>query len=138
MRFLSLLTLVSVLLMAAVMPARRVGRHCAGAPGMPGAAPGVFGPQPAPVRQARVVPRIPDYPRFAEVAESHSALWEVTYRYGEAAPYAARNRVTAHVLAVSDVELLDHCLHVYEPPSPLRAYTAPRVRAYAPTQCHGR
>ncbi|WP_285761221.1 hypothetical protein [Nocardiopsis ansamitocini] len=128
MRFFSLLALASVLLVAAVMPARRVGRHCAGAPE---AVSGVPGAQSAPMRQARVVPRIPDYPRFAEVAESHSALWEVTYRYGEAAPYSARNRVTAHVLAVSDVELLDHCLHVYEPPSPLRAYTAPRVRAYA-------
>ncbi|GLU50290.1 ATP-binding protein [Nocardiopsis ansamitocini] len=126
-RLLCLLVLAGVLVVAAVMPARRVGRHCTGAPG---AAPHVPGPQPVPVRQARVVPRIPDYPRFAEVAESHSALWEVTYRYGEAAPYAARNRVTAHVVAVSDIELLDHCLHVYEPPSPLRAYTAPRVRAH--------
>ncbi|GLU47588.1 ATP-binding protein [Nocardiopsis ansamitocini] len=132
-RLLSLLVLAGVLVVAAVMPARRVGRHCAGAPG---AAPDVPGPLPVPVRQARVVPRIPDYPRFAEVAESHSALWEVTYRYGEAAPYTARNRVTAHVVAVSDIELLDHCLHVYEPPSPLRAYTAPRVRAHTPsTQC---
>ncbi|WP_285756603.1 hypothetical protein [Nocardiopsis ansamitocini] len=132
MRFFSLLALAGVLLVAAVMPARRAGRHCVGSSG---ASTVSVEPQPVPLRQARVVPRIPDYPRFAEVAESHSALWEVTYRYGEAAPYAARNRVTAHVLAVSDVELLDHCLHVYEPPSPLRAYTAPRVRAHAPAQC---
>ncbi|GLU48788.1 hypothetical protein [Nocardiopsis ansamitocini] len=130
MRFFSLLALASVLLVAAVMPARRTGGLCAHL--LRHVASSLV-----PVRQARVVPRIPDYPRFAEVAESHSALWEVTYRYGEAAPYAARNRVTAHVVAVSDVELLDHCLHVYEPPSPLRAYTAPRVRAYAhaPAQC---
>ncbi|WP_285761491.1 hypothetical protein [Nocardiopsis ansamitocini] len=42
--------------------------------------------------------RIPDSPRFAEVA----------YRHSGPACYVARNRVTAHVVAVSDVELLDH------------------------------
>ncbi|MEY9213903.1 hypothetical protein [Thermobifida halotolerans] len=76
-----------------------------------------------PPRQARAIPpRIPDYAAFAACAEAHSARWETTYEYGSASPYRARNRVTGHVVAVSDLDLLDHILTTYEPPHPVRGY----------------
>lgn len=90
-------------------PHRRRPRHAA--------------PDPAPQRQARrVPPRIPDYPAFAATAEAHSARWEITYGYGSATPYTARHRVTGHVVAVSDLDLLDHVLTTYEPSHPVRGY----------------
>lgn len=67
-------------------------------------------------------PRIPDYPEFATVAVRHAPLWEVTYDHGSPVPYAARNRVTAHRVAVNDVELLDHVLTEYQPPHGVRCY----------------
>ena len=81
-------------------------------------------PDPALQAQARRVPRIPDYPQFAEVAVRHAALWEVTYAYGAPCPYTARNRVTGHLVAVSDVDLLDHVLTEYQPPHTVRGYLA--------------
>ena len=88
-----------------------------------------------PPRQARAIPqRIPNYPAFAECAERHSALWEITYAYGSPCPYTARNRVTGHRVAVDDLDLLDHILATYEPPHPVRGYygqqTRGRVRSY--------
>ena len=87
-----------------------------------------------PRRQAREIPRIPDYAAFAATAEAHSARWETTYEYSSSSPYRARNRVTGHVVAVSDLDLLDHILATYEPPHPVRGYygqqTRGRIRAY--------
>ena len=88
-----------------------------------------------PKRQARAIPpRIPNYAEFAATAEAHSALWEITYEYSSSSPYRARNRVTGHVVAVSDLDLLDHILATYEPPHPVRGYygqqTRGRIRAY--------
>lgn len=82
----------------------------------------------------RVPPRIPNYPQFAEVAVRHAPLWEVVYEHGIVVPYTARNRVTGHLVAVSDVDLLDHVLTEYQPPHTVRAYCdRGRVRAYAPS-----
>ncbi|MEY9213968.1 hypothetical protein ABH917_003414 [Thermobifida halotolerans] len=87
-----------------------------------------------PPRQARAIPpRIPDYPEFVRCARRYSALWEITYEYGSPCPYTARNRVTGRVVAVDDVDLLDHILATYEPPHPVRGYYGQqrkRVRAY--------
>ena len=67
-------------------------------------------------------------------AVSVSVAWEITYEYGSPCPYAARNRVIGSVVAVDDVDLLDHILATYEPPHPVRGYygqqTRGRVRAY--------
>ncbi len=66
-------------------------------------------PAETPRRQARIIPqRIPNYAEFAACAEQHSALWEITYEYGNPRPYTARNRVTGHTVAVDDLDLLDH------------------------------
>ncbi|HLU96477.1 MAG TPA: hypothetical protein VKZ89_06535 [Thermobifida alba] len=134
---LRLLTLPVALLLAVFAPARGSyrPRHATRTEpaAHPPAAPAPTGPVPRP--QARAVPpRIPDYPVFAECAERHSALWEVTYAYGAPCPYTARNRVTGHLVAVSDVDLLDHVLTEYQPPHTVRAYCdRGRVRAYAPS-----
>lgn len=88
----------------------------------------------APRRYAREVParptRIPNYSEFAEFAEQHSALWEITFEYGHRCPYAARHRVTGDQVATSSLALLDLALAAYIPPSPVREH-ARRVRAYA-------
>lgn len=88
----------------------------------------------APRRYAREVParptRIPNYAAFAEFAEQHSALWEITFEYGQRCPYAARHRVTGDQVATSSLALLDLALAAYIPPSPVREH-ARRVRAYA-------
>lgn len=88
----------------------------------------------APRRYAREVPtrptRIPNYAAFAEFAEQHSALWEITFEYGQRCPYAARHRVTGDRVAASSLALLDIALAAYVPPSPVRPYSG-RVRVYA-------
>lgn len=78
-------------------------------------------PQP---QARRIPPRIPNYPQFAEVAVRHAPLWEVVYEHGIVVPYTARNRVTGHLVAVSDVDLLDHVLTEYQPPHTVRGYLA--------------
>src|SRR5690606_15893515 len=71
----------------------------------------------APRRYAREVParptRIPNYAAFAEFAEQHSALWEITFEYGHACPYTARHRVTGDRVAASSLALLDLALAAY-------------------------
>ncbi|MFO7284025.1 MAG: hypothetical protein DIU53_010205 [Thermobifida fusca] len=85
-------------------------------------------PAETPRRQARIIPqRIPNYAEFAACAEQHSALWEITYEYGNPRPYTARNRVTGHTVAVDDLDLLDHILGTYEPPHPVRGYYGQQV-----------
>ena len=123
---LRLLTLPVALLLAVFAPARGSyrPRHATRTEpaAHPPAAPAPTGPVPRP--QARAVPpRIPDSPVCAD-----------TYAYGAPCPYTARNRVTGHLVAVSDVDLLDHVLTEYQPPHTVRAYCdRGRVRAYAPS-----
>jgi len=95
-------------------PPRRRPRHAA--------------PDPAPQPQARPIPRrIPDYAAFAACAEQYSALWEITYEYGDPRPYTARNRVTGTTIATDDLGLFDHILGTYEPPHPVRGYYGQQV-----------
>lgn len=115
---LRLMTLVAVLLFAAFAPVSAPGR-----PESTPRRPRHAAPDPAPQPQARrLPPRIPNYPEFAAVAVRHAPLWEITYEHGTVVPYVARHRVTGHVAAVNDVELLDHVLTEYQPPHPVRGY----------------
>jgi len=117
---LRLLMLTITLLLAAFTPAPAPARSVA-----PPHRPRHAAPDPAPQPQARRVPqRIPNYPEFAATAERHSPLWEVVYEHGSATPYTARHRVTGHLVAVNDVELLDHVLTEYQPPHGVRGYLA--------------
>ncbi|TDQ55187.1 hypothetical protein [Actinorugispora endophytica] len=131
MRFLYLLV---SLLLAMATPVRRTGPAQPVLPAPRHAAP--------PRRQARPIPapeaRIPNYPAFAETAETHSPLWEITYEYGGRAPYTARHRANGTIVAAGDLATLDWALYAYvvPPTNPDIARARPprggRARAYAP------
>lgn len=133
MHLLFLLGLLPTLILVMATPTRRTG-----AVSLP-PAPRHAAPPP---RQARPIPapeaRIPNYPAFAETAETHSPLWEITYEYGDRAPYTARHRANGTIVAAGDLATLDWALYAYvvPPTNPdiarARPRCASRARAYAP------